>query len=112
ARAGQCASGRPRVSRVSLTIVSDGGSSMSEWLAETYADHSSLQVAMAGKVLTGLELDASARVLDVGCGDGKITASIAAHVPKGSVVGVDPSRSMIAHAAERFSASDHPNLRF
>jgi trans-aconitate 2-methyltransferase len=85
---------------------------MPEWLAETYADHSSLQVAMARKVLEGLDLDDSARLLDVGCGDGKITAAIAGRIPRGSVVGVDPSRSMIAHAAQRFGTPDHPNLRF
>ena len=63
---------------------------MAEWLAETYADHSTLQESMAGKVLGALDLDEAARVLDVGCGDGKITAAIARRAPRGSVVGVDP----------------------
>lgn len=38
------------------------------------------------------------RVLDIGCGDGKITAEIARRVPKGSVVGIDASLSMIDQA--------------
>jgi SAM-dependent methyltransferase len=67
---------------------------------------------MARRVLAALELDESLRVLDVGCGDGRITAQVAGLIPRGSVVGVDPSRDMIAHASGRFDPSDHPNLRF
>ena len=32
-------------------------------------------------------------------------------VPRGSVLGVDPSRNMIEYAAKNFTAT-HPNLRF
>jgi trans-aconitate 2-methyltransferase len=38
----------------------------------------------------------------VGCGDGKITAEIADRLPRGSVLGVDPSTDMIAFAREHF----------
>ena len=51
-------------------------------------------------------------VLDVGCGDGKITARIAGRVPRGSVLGVDPSRDMIAFASDHFPPSVGSNLRF
>lgn len=85
---------------------------MIEWNADAYAEQSSLQEAMARRVLAALDLDESDRVLDVGCGDGRITAMIAARVPRGSVVGVDPSRDMIAHASKLFDPINHPNLRF
>jgi trans-aconitate methyltransferase len=52
------------------------------------------------------------RVLDVGCGDGKITAEIAGRVPRGSVLGVDPSQNMIAFASSHFGPTVLPNLRF
>jgi trans-aconitate 2-methyltransferase len=52
------------------------------------------------------------RVLDVGCGDGKITAEIAARVPNGEVVGVDPSVKMIRYAQSKWASNDVPNLRF
>jgi trans-aconitate methyltransferase len=83
---------------------------MPEWLASDYSQQSSLQLAMAQEQLSRLTLEGGERVLDVGCGDGKITAQIAARAPRGSVVGVDPSHDMIAFASSHFSA--HPNLRF
>jgi SAM-dependent methyltransferase len=85
---------------------------MTEWDAGAYHRQSSMQSAMADEVLSGLVLEGSERVLDVGCGDGKITARIAARVPRGSVVGVDPSREMIAFASSHFGPPDHANLRF
>ena len=85
---------------------------MTEWNASDYASQSSVQEAMAHEQLARLELAGSERVLDVGCGDGKVTARIAARVPRGSVLGIDPSRNMIAFAAERFPAADITNLRF
>ena len=85
---------------------------MTEWHATDYHRHSSLQQAMAEEQLARLKLHGSERVLDVGCGDGKITSAIAARVPAGSVVGVDPSRDMVAFASSRFNSSAQPNLRF
>jgi trans-aconitate 2-methyltransferase len=83
-----------------------------EWKADDYSRQSSLQEAMAGQILSLLELSGAERVLDVGCGDGKITARIAERVPRGSVLGVDPSRDMIAFASRHFSLSAGTNLRF
>jgi trans-aconitate 2-methyltransferase len=85
---------------------------MTEWLANDYSQQSSLQKAMAEEQLGKLTLAGSERVLDVGCGDGKITAAIAARVPTGSVLGVDPSRDMIAFASGHFGPPAHANLRF
>ncbi|PJD97926.1 MAG: hypothetical protein CK425_02015 [Parachlamydia sp.] len=51
-------------------------------------------------------------ILDVGCGDGKITAAIAAKVPNGVVVGLDVSPSMIDFARANFPADQHANLQF
>jgi trans-aconitate methyltransferase len=85
---------------------------MTEWNADSYSRQSSLQQAMAEEQLSSLTLEGSERILDVGCGDGKITAAIAARVPRGSVLGVDPSRDMIAFASSHFGPPAHVNLRF
>lgn len=85
---------------------------MTEWNADDYAHQSSLQLAMANEQLRSLTLRGDERVLDVGCGDGKITAQIAERVPAGSVIGVDPSKDMIAFASNHFPPQSHPNLRF
>ncbi|MGI8961408.1 MAG: class I SAM-dependent methyltransferase [Bryobacteraceae bacterium] len=85
---------------------------MTEWGAAEYVQRSGLQEAMAEEVLTLLDLEGSERVLDVGCGDGRITAEIASRIPQGSVVGVDSSHAMISFATGHFSPSIRPNLRF
>src|SRR5262249_828930 len=77
---------------------------MTEWNASEYNSRSALQKWLAGKSLAGLDVRGSERVLDVGCGDGKITAEIAERLPSGSVVGVDPSTGMITFAREHFLA--------
>jgi trans-aconitate 2-methyltransferase len=85
---------------------------MTEWDAAGYAQRSQLQEAMADEVLALVALEGSERVLDIGCGDGRVTAQIAARVPRGSVVGLDSSCDMIAFAASHFNPAIHPNLRF
>jgi trans-aconitate 2-methyltransferase len=85
---------------------------MTEWHGSDYNQHNSLQQTMAQEQLSRLTLAGDERVLDLGCGDGKITAQIAARVPRGSVLGVDPSHDMIAFASSHFSTPAHANLRF
>jgi trans-aconitate methyltransferase len=85
---------------------------MTEWNAGDYSRQSTLQQVMAAEQLGRLTLEGAEQVLDVGCGDGKITAEIAARVPRGLVLGVDPSRDMIAFASSHFGPPAHPNLRF
>jgi trans-aconitate 2-methyltransferase len=83
---------------------------MTEWNAPGYARISALQAAMAEEVLALLDLKGAERILDVGCGNGKTTAEIAARVPHGSVIGVDASADMIAFAATHSAVG--PNLAF
>jgi trans-aconitate 2-methyltransferase len=85
---------------------------MTEWDAAGYARRSRLQEAMAQEVLALLDLKGSERVLDIGCGDGRITADIAGRVPRGAVVGVDSSHAMIAFASSHFDSALRQNLRF
>src|SRR5690349_14990417 len=81
---------------------------MTEWNAQLYSERSSLQQSMAAEVLQGLDLTNSERVLDIGCGDGRITSEIARRVAKGFVVGVDASSNMIELASQK----TRPNLCF
>jgi trans-aconitate methyltransferase len=81
---------------------------MTEWNATLYRERSSLQQAMAAEVLQALVVRGLEQVLDVGCGDGRITTEIARRVPDGYVVGVDASSNMI----ELASRQTGPNLRF
>jgi trans-aconitate 2-methyltransferase len=85
---------------------------MAEWNAPAYSRISALQEWMGNEQLKHVELGGSERVLDVGCGDGKISAKIAARLPQGSIVGVDPSHSMIDYAREHYGPPHSSNARF
>ena len=60
---------------------------VTEWNAAEYHRRSALQKWLADESLAALELAGSERVLDVGCGDGKITAEIAERLPGGAALG-------------------------
>ena len=85
---------------------------MTEWNAAKYERISALQAAMAQEALSLLNLTGDKTVLDIGCGQGRITREIAARVPLGRVVGVDASEKMIAFAREHDASSPQPNLEF
>ncbi len=85
---------------------------MTEWEARSYAHESALQKWVADASLATLTLAGTERALDLGCGDGKITAAIAVRLPEGSVLGIDPSADMIAFARARFPPAEHRNLTF
>ena len=56
------------------------------WEPEDYARHSSAQAQWALELLGKLDLRAAEAVLDIGSGDGKVTAALAAQVPRGRVL--------------------------
>jgi len=83
-----------------------------QWNPQDYVRHSSGQARWAEELLAKLDLRPDEQVLDIGCGDGRITAKMAQQVPGGQVVGMDVSASMIEHARQAHPASDYPNLSF
>lgn len=85
---------------------------MYKWNAEDYHKNSTNQQRWAREVIAKLDLQGNEKVLDIGCGDGKITAEIASHLPNGSVLGIDSSQEMINFAQSKFPASNFSNLAF
>jgi trans-aconitate 2-methyltransferase len=83
-----------------------------KWDAADYAAHSVPQHAWARELIARLNLRGNERVLDVGCGDGKITAEIAGALTRGSATGVDASPEMVQFARKSFPPGQIPNLRF
>ncbi|HET7932158.1 MAG TPA: methyltransferase domain-containing protein [Rhodanobacteraceae bacterium] len=57
-------------------------------------------------------LAAGIRVLDAGCGRGRILAQLAEHFPRSSFVGVDLSRDAIAYASDKAERAGLRNLQF
>jgi trans-aconitate 2-methyltransferase len=82
------------------------------WSAADYASNSVVQQTWARELIAKLKLRGDERILDVGCGDGKITAEIARAIPNGTAVGVDASPQMIEFAGKTFPVSKIPNLEF
>ena len=88
------------------------GGAPDTWQGDDYARHSSLQEAMADEVLARLPLRGDEQLLDLGCGDGKLSARIAERLPQGTVLGVDASADMVAFARQRFGRGTLGNLQF
>ncbi|GAA1830255.1 hypothetical protein GCM10009682_56300 [Luedemannella flava] len=66
--------------------------------ARGYAHHNEHQRRQSARLIGRLQLTAGQSVLDVGCGDGRITAGLAARFPGVRVHGIDISPEMITHA--------------
>jgi len=72
-----------------------------DWDGTLYDRFSKAQFAWGLEMLAAIPLRGSERVLDIGCGTGRLTARICERVPFGSVVGLDRSASMLRAAAGR-----------
>ncbi len=83
-----------------------------QWDAKDYAKNSSAQQQWATELIKKLNLCGDESILDIGCGDGKITAQLAAAVPTGSALGIDLSEDMIQLAIEQYAPSICPTLSF
>jgi len=75
-------------------------SSSREWNSAVYHRLSAPQVSWGKRVLSRLRLRGDERVLDAGCGTGRLTFDLLEALPRGRVVGVDLSQNMLhsAHA--------------
>ncbi len=79
------------------------------WDGAAYADIATLQRELAGQSIDSLTWRGDEDVLDLGCGDGRMTHAIAARVPRGRVTGIDLSPAQIAFAQRLPGA---PNVLF
>ncbi len=82
------------------------------WDAADYQSHSEVQQKWAEELINTLKLKGDEFLLDIGCGDGKITAALSKHLEAGRVVGIDSSQEMIALAKEKYTNKSWPNLSF
>jgi len=85
---------------------------MHNWNPEEYAKYSAAQFAWGRELIARLKLRGDESVLDLGSGDGKVTAEIAAALPRGRVVGLDASLEMVEFARARYDDKRFPNLEF
>jgi len=71
-----------------------------DWDASTYDRVSDIQEEWSRAVIDRLELRGDETVLDAGCGSGRVTRLLLERLPRGGVIGVDGSRSMIEKARD------------
>jgi trans-aconitate methyltransferase len=75
---------------------------------DKYRQASNHQQDWGKRLIEDLNLSGEEKILDLGCGEGTLSARLAAMVPKGGVVGMDSSAPMI----EAARALETPNLKF
>jgi trans-aconitate 2-methyltransferase len=85
----------PAVSRLATRI-----HRMADWDADAYHRLSEPQLAWGRDVLARIELRGDEIAADVGCGTGRLTAELAERLPRGRVVAIDQSETMVAQAKE------------
>lgn len=75
-----------------------------DWDAATYDRIAEPQTRWGRAVVDRLLLAGDERVLDAGCGTGRVTAQLLARLPRGRVIALDGSPSMIEQARQRLGA--------
>ena len=83
-----------------------------QWNPVDYAKNSTAQLGWAQELIALCEFTGDEAVLDIGCGDGKITAEFAHSLSNGRVVGIDSSGEFIEYATSEFPPAQFPNLYF
>ncbi|HVZ17668.1 MAG TPA: methyltransferase domain-containing protein [Terriglobales bacterium] len=77
-----------------------------EWNSQAYHQVSNPQFEWGLKVLDRLHLHGDERLMDAGCGSGRLTEKLLDRLPHGHVVGVDLSQNMLDQAAEHLKPYD------
>jgi len=84
---------------------------MPKWNPGRYAKASTHQQTWARETLASVRLEGVENILDVGCGDGKVTAALSSQT-SGRVVGIDKSAEMVSYAREHHESGARGNLFF
>ncbi|NEV62317.1 class I SAM-dependent methyltransferase [Thiorhodococcus minor] len=77
----------------------------SDWDATTYDRIADPMTRWGVAVLDRLHLDGHERVLDAGCGSGRVTEHLCQRVPRGAVIALDRSAAMLVEARRRLASS-------
>ena len=76
-------------------------SSVRAWDGASYDRISGTMEALGLEVLSRLDLEGDELVLDAGCGSGRITQALIERLPRGRVIAIDQSTSMVEAAKQR-----------
>jgi trans-aconitate 2-methyltransferase len=82
-----------------------------DWDGASYDRISAPQETLGRAVLARMDLRGDETVLDAGCGSGRVTAALLERLPRGRVIAVDASPSMIEQARRRFGERERVEIR-
>jgi len=83
------------------------------WNAESYDRIANPHVRWGAEVLERLDPDGVERILDAGCGTGRVTELLLEKLPAASVIAIDGSEHMLEQAAKRLKpAADAGRVEF
>jgi len=83
-----------------------------EWNAALYHQISAPQVSWGKKVLSRVSLRGDERLLDAGCGTGRLTRDLLEALPNGHVVALDVSQNMLDEARAFLEPEFHGRVEF
>lgn len=81
-----------------------------DWNPKAYATNSSAQEAWGSALHEKLKLCDGETIVDLGCGDGRLTAALARQNPSGRTIGLDASPAMVEYARTAYAGL--PGLEF
>jgi trans-aconitate 2-methyltransferase len=82
-----------------------------EWDGGVYDRISAPMEALGRAVLDRLKLHGDETVIDAGCGSGRVTEALLERLPRGRVIAVDASPSMVRAARERLGDRERVEVR-
>jgi trans-aconitate 2-methyltransferase len=82
------------------------------WNGKAYDEFSQPQLTAGEELIKLLEIKNEESILDLGCGTGALTIKLACLTPKGNVVGIDISESMIEKAKRKAQGERIKNIHF
>jgi trans-aconitate 2-methyltransferase len=94
-----------------MTTRDQASAGSTDWDSQAYHRVSDPQVAWGRVVLDRLDLAGSERVIDAGCGTGRLTRELSARLPDGELVALDASPQMLEVARAQL-ADCRPPIRF
>ena len=83
-----------------------------EWNADQYYRNANMQYRVGQVAIEQLNPQDGERILEIGCGPGRLTTLIAQKIPNGEVLATDLSQNMIEKAGESMTLSGLTNVQF
>ncbi|MHA1649572.1 MAG: class I SAM-dependent methyltransferase [Candidatus Helarchaeota archaeon] len=85
---------------------------MDSWDSEFYDSKSDVQFKLGLKTIDLLNVRDGEKILDIGCGTGRLTLELAKRAPNGLIIGIDSNLNMITKANENLKRSGLNNVEF